>query len=176
MKQTLSLMILGLGLIVACQAPHTSPQESSTAASAAAPRDQGSAAERATGQDADAHGCIASAGYVWSEARQACIRVWEAGAQFTPADQKSGDTRVAFVVLSKDRVKAEVFFTGRPPVLLNATVYRRDDPLRILYTTADHTVELYFENEKFFIAENGRATFSEPYSVTTGLGQVLRQH
>ena len=29
------------------------------------------------GADRDAHGCIGSAGYTWSEAQQACIRPWE---------------------------------------------------------------------------------------------------
>lgn len=29
------------------------------------------------GSDRDAHGCIASAGYSWCEAKQKCLRVWE---------------------------------------------------------------------------------------------------
>ncbi|OGL95933.1 hypothetical protein A2258_01720 [Candidatus Uhrbacteria bacterium RIFOXYA2_FULL_41_8] len=29
------------------------------------------------GGDVDEHGCIASAGYLWCEARQECIRIWE---------------------------------------------------------------------------------------------------
>ena len=31
------------------------------------------------GNDQDAHGCIASAGYEWCEAKQKCIRNWEEG-------------------------------------------------------------------------------------------------
>lgn len=29
------------------------------------------------GDDADEHGCLASAGYTWSQSGQACIRIWE---------------------------------------------------------------------------------------------------
>ena len=31
------------------------------------------------GDDKDKHGCIASAGYTWSEAQKDCIRLWEKG-------------------------------------------------------------------------------------------------
>ncbi|MCQ2410146.1 MAG: hypothetical protein MJ053_01035 [Elusimicrobiaceae bacterium] len=31
------------------------------------------------GADRDAHGCIGSAGYVWSEPLQQCVRPWEVG-------------------------------------------------------------------------------------------------
>lgn len=37
------------------------------------------------GADRDAHGCIGSAGYIWSETQQKCIRPWEQAAQ-----QKAG--------------------------------------------------------------------------------------
>ncbi len=29
------------------------------------------------GADRDAHGCIGSAGYVWNESLQQCVRPWE---------------------------------------------------------------------------------------------------
>ena len=46
-----------LGLLCACQTPCTENQR--------------------LGADRDAHGCIASAGYVWSDAHQRCVRPWE---------------------------------------------------------------------------------------------------
>lgn len=113
---------------------------------------------------------------MWSDVRKTCIQPWQVGAQFTPSDPKTGGQRIAFVVLSDDRAKAEVFFTGRPPVTLNATLYRRDDPVRILYTNPDHSVELCFENDKFFVAEDGKMSFVQPYSTNSGLGAVLKQY
>ena len=35
--------------------------------------------ENKVGDDKDAHGCIASAGYTWSEVLKDCIRLWEKG-------------------------------------------------------------------------------------------------
>ena len=36
------------------------------------------------GQERDAHGCIPTAGYLWSPARSACVKVFEAGIAFDP--------------------------------------------------------------------------------------------
>ena len=55
------------------------------------------------GNDRDEHGCIASAGYRWSEAKKDCVRLWEVGVR---AD--CGDDNV-YVVFSDDREVAEVF-------------------------------------------------------------------
>ena len=55
------------------------------------------------GSDRDSHGCIASAGYIWSEARKDCIRVWEEGEAL-----EKGEDRV-FVVFSNDSTIAEVY-------------------------------------------------------------------
>ena len=37
------------------------------------------AESNAVGNDKDEHGCIASAGYTWSEVQKDCIRLWEKG-------------------------------------------------------------------------------------------------
>ena len=55
------------------------------------------------GNDRDEHGCIASAGYQWSEARKDCIRIWEAGVRFESNDQS------LYVVFSPDNQYAEIF-------------------------------------------------------------------
>ncbi|MCX6770821.1 MAG: hypothetical protein NTX79_02085 [Candidatus Micrarchaeota archaeon] len=41
------------------------------------------------GSDRDSHGCIASAGYAWCDAKQTCIRSWEENCTATVA-AKSG--------------------------------------------------------------------------------------
>lgn len=45
---------------------------------------QGGYDEPLVGNDKDEHGCIGSAGYVWSESKQACIRPWEQTEQEEP--------------------------------------------------------------------------------------------
>ncbi len=38
------------------------------------------------GSDRDSHGCIGSAGYVWSESAQKCIRPWEQTGSVDPTN------------------------------------------------------------------------------------------
>lgn len=40
------------------------------------------------GDDKDAHGCIASAGYTWSEVLKDCIRLWEKGVRVADVADK----------------------------------------------------------------------------------------
>lgn len=58
-----------------------------------------------TGDDADAHGCRASAGYQWSTVKKECVRTFELPLQLINADKTSG----AGVVFSNDKQQAEVF-------------------------------------------------------------------
>jgi hypothetical protein len=178
MRHTLIACVFGSALFFACQAPDTKKADRSEPVSetpiANEKGDSVATPPSTSGTAPDAHGCNASEGYLWSEVRKTCIQPWQAGAQFTPSDPRKGGQRVAFVVLSDDRGKAEVFFTGRPPVTLNATPNRRDDAVRILYANADHSVELLLENDKFYIAEDGKTSFAQPYSTTAGLGAVLK--
>ena len=71
------------------------------------------------GNDKDAHGCIASAGYTWSTVRNACIRLWETGLQF----QEAGKDDLAEGVLgvfSSDFNQVEIFSPSEKfPVILN---------------------------------------------------------
>ena len=57
------------------------------------------------GADRDGHGCIGSAGYVWSEAVQDCIRLFESGIR-TEAVDGSGRS------VSVGRLKTECRGTG----------------------------------------------------------------
>lgn len=83
MKRSLSAACLLAVLLTACTQPAT--------------------LEQVVGTDRDEHGCVGSAGYVWSHALHDCVRLWEAGQRF-------GDGRHAlFLVYSADSTFAEVF-------------------------------------------------------------------
>ncbi|MGL5683172.1 MAG: hypothetical protein ACRDDZ_09015 [Marinifilaceae bacterium] len=60
------------------------------------------------GGDRDKHGCIASAGYTWSEVRKDCIRIFEAGTALKNA-QDTNATLAAYAVFSPDYTKVELF-------------------------------------------------------------------
>lgn len=60
------------------------------------------------GNDKDEHGCLASAGYTWSEVQQDCIRLFESGKRLEGVDGTSS----AFLVFSPDSSKVELFFSN----------------------------------------------------------------
>lgn len=76
------------------------------------------------GADRDGHGCISPAGYTWSTARQACIRVWEEGIALSGVQ----DETEAYVVLSADGTQAEVFLPVKTSPLLLARSFTEDGP------------------------------------------------
>ncbi|MFY8021230.1 MAG: DUF3828 domain-containing protein [Bacteroidia bacterium] len=61
--------------------------------------------EKKVGADKDEHGCIGSAGYVWSELKQNCIRSFELPIQLLNPEQ----TMSAGLLFSDDLSKAELF-------------------------------------------------------------------
>lgn len=60
------------------------------------------------GGDKDEHGCLKSAGYIWSEVQNDCIRLFEKGIRLTAVDK---NPRAAFIVFSPDSIRAEIFFS-----------------------------------------------------------------
>lgn len=101
----LAAFILCTGLLSAC-GQKKAQQE---------PQSENESAEM-VGNDKDEHGCIASAGYTWSEVQQNCIRLFESGTRLEATDGKSS----AYLVFSPDSLKAELFFsTGAPSEVLD---------------------------------------------------------
>ena len=73
------------------------------------------------GADRDEHGCIRSAGYCWSEVRQACIRPFEEGIRMVSATDPEA-TSCAYLVFSADSARAELFL---PDTEASAVLDRR---------------------------------------------------
>ncbi|HBG42073.1 MAG TPA: hypothetical protein DDZ96_00145 [Porphyromonadaceae bacterium] len=62
------------------------------------------------GADKDEHGCKGSAGFTWSQLKQDCVRLFEAGERFNPINVKEGEAvQSAFVLWNDNRSKAELF-------------------------------------------------------------------
>ena len=91
------------------------------------------------GNDADAHGCRASAGQTFSQLRQRCGRL------FADADMRLPDpenaTLAVYVLLSEDRQTAELFWAKLPrSVLLEAAkggFVSRDGGIRLVHLNDD---------------------------------------
>jgi hypothetical protein len=61
------------------------------------------------GGDRDAHGCIGSAGYQWSELRGECVRIFEVGVPFSAYGANKDATLAAYVIYAADGESAEAF-------------------------------------------------------------------
>lgn len=74
-------------------------------------------AEAVVGNDRDEHGCIGSAGYVWSTLRQECIRTWEVGIEMQHA-QTPDPTTAAYLVAKEGSSDMEIFLPELPKSML----------------------------------------------------------
>lgn len=106
----LSVLIAGVSLLSSCGQQKAKPQDGTKHDST-----------EMVGNDKDEHGCIASAGYTWSEVQQNCIRLFESGIRLKALDGASS----AYIVFSTDSLKAELFFSDGTP---NEILDRRSLP------------------------------------------------
>lgn len=74
------------------------------------------------GGDRDGHGCIASAGYTWSEVQKDCIRLWEKGVRVEDVAEPG---KAAYIVFAPDSLRVELFFPDERP---NEILHRRQLP------------------------------------------------
>lgn len=63
------------------------------------------------GNDRDDHGCIASAGYQWSEILKDCIRPFEKGTRLSSSDEKQD--LAAYLIFNADSSKVELFLPSQ---------------------------------------------------------------
>lgn len=70
-----------------------------------------------TGTDSDGYGCIATAGYTWSQLRKECIRLWEVGMELTNV-QDSTATTVGYLITHSERDSIELFLPERTGSIL----------------------------------------------------------
>lgn len=91
--RTLTLMTASL-LLAACSAPEPT----------------------LVGNDQDAHGCRASAGYQWSPLTSQCVRLFEQAIRLQSL--KDGETGSAFVLFNADQSQAELTLPGGEPIRL----------------------------------------------------------
>ena len=105
----------------------------------------------AIGSDRDEHSCIGSAGYVWSEVREDCIRPFEAGVKLQ--DRKNTDsTTAAFLVFATDSLKVELFL---PTVGKGVILDKQDEIWR------NDSFLAYLKDGKWTVDEKGTLIYAE---------------
>ena len=68
------------------------------------------------GNDADAHGCRASAGETFSQLQQRCVRVFDVAEIRLPAPENA--TLAVYAIVSADHQTAELFWAKLPQSVL----------------------------------------------------------
>lgn len=109
------------------------------------------------GADRDEHGCIGSAGYVWSEVQKDCIRLFEKGIR---TDAVDGSNDSAFIVFSPDSTKVELFFSNRQP---NEILDRRGLPSGgyAWNVEDDDTKNVRIEDGLWTISQRGKTIYTQ---------------
>jgi hypothetical protein len=95
----------------------------------------------------DGHGCLTSMGYIWSEAKDTCIRLYESGAELVPTDRSE---LVIYAVLSDDKMKAEIFVPDDTTYMLTGNggdTYTGD------------SIRLSVNGDKYLLTSNGKPIY-----------------
>lgn len=110
------------------------------------------------GDDKDEHGCIASAGYTWSEVQKDCIRLWEKGVRLASVDDAEN---TLFIVFSPDSTQVELFFSEADAP--NEILDRRSLPAGgyAWNMEDDDTKNVRLENGKWTVGQRGKLIYKQ---------------
>lgn len=110
------------------------------------------------GDDKDEHGCIASAGYTWSEVQKDCIRLWEKGVRLASVDDAEN---TLFIVFSPDSTQVELFFSEADAP--NEILDRRSLPAGgyAWNMEDDDTKNVRLENGKWTVDQRGKLIYKQ---------------
>ncbi len=131
---------------------------------------------KVAGADKDVHGCIGSAGYTWSVVKDCCIRPFEAGTKFINYGSNTDSTLAAYVVISTDKKKAEVFFalTDKPAVL-DAVAIMEGDIAPILFENKTEMVDIISRKDMYYIRYKNDPKFTQDINMPDGLSTILKK-
>ena len=98
MRITKLCLIIGIAIsLLACQATEQNPLKPTETQVVM------------VGNDRDKHGCKASAGYIWSELKGGCVRIWKVGSKLMYTQANHPNEVTTFIVFSTDSTQLETF-------------------------------------------------------------------
>ncbi len=105
------------------------------------------------GNDRDEHGCIKSAGYIWSNLKYMCIRLFEDGIKLIPAgpnaqqDDITGLILNSYLIFSNDQMHVELHQPNKSePILFHRT---SSEPEEIVWIS--ETYEIKLQDNKYTV-------------------------
>lgn len=139
----------------------------------------GKAEELVVGSDRDEKGCIGSAGYTWSAAKNSCIRIFEEGTPFITYEMTTGamdSSIVAYVVLSADRQQAEAFFgTTDKPIVMDALPVMEGETMPVLYENKTERIKLRSHRDVYQLLYLDTVRYVQYYDAEKGMGNWLKK-
>ncbi len=114
-------------------------------------------------------------GYAWSVVKNSCINFVETGSVFSAYNAKTGTTdsgKSAFVVLSDDKQKAEVFFSypTDKPIVLKAKPVREGETMPVIFENKSEKLKIRFYKDTYHILYHDEIRYIQHYSSNEGLG------
>jgi hypothetical protein len=141
------------------------------AMSACQPSSPNTAQSIGAGGDMDAHGCKASAGYVWSTVQQRCMRLFEDALSFDPHVDNPDQTLKAFVVLGPE--KAEVFLPQlQGPVALDIVNTMAGDARPVVLRNTAEQLEVVRVKDMYVLSIKGQVKFTHDAVLDSPLSKI----
>jgi choloylglycine hydrolase len=124
--------------------------------------------------------CIGLKGYAWSVVKNQCIRFAEKGTAFFAYNPKTGASdsdEFAYVVISDDKLKAEVFFSflTDKPIVMDAQHVTEGEIMPVLFENRTELLKIRFYKDVYQILYNNEVRFIHPWSSAEGLGYELKK-
>jgi len=132
--------------------------------------------DNAEGSDRDEHNCIGSAGASWSILKDSCVQIFVSGTQFSAYGKNTDSIFAAYVIISDDKMKAEVFLPSNysnESIILDAKKTSSENVEKTLFENTQKMVKIDFIQNKYIISVKNEAVFSQNFSNTEGLGKQL---
>ena len=117
------------------------------------------------GSDRDAHGCIGSAGYVWSPLTGACVRVFEAGLPFEPTAMNPEQNYRVYLITSmapNGKLKAaELYWPNEStPWTMDVIKKTGGDVRPLVLQNKEHKVKIYRnEDSAYLLEQDGKVLY-----------------
>lgn len=99
----LIVIFMGIFAFIACNTPNSNSSKSDN-------EQAGSEETTTVGGEKDEHGCLVSAGELWSQIRQDCLQIFNAGQRLNPIHTKDGEAVISsFILFNNDKSELELF-------------------------------------------------------------------
>jgi choloylglycine hydrolase len=131
------------------------------------------------GDSLNPDGCNGLKGFAWSVVKSRCINIVGSGAAFAAYEVKTGATdpdNTAYVVLSDDKQKAEIFFSfpTDKPIVMEAQPIIEGETMPVIFENKSEMLKIRYYKDEYHILYENEIIYIQHYSIDEGLGLKLK--